>query len=129
MRHRAASSESRRLVQKVLAQEERRKGGILMQYAEALDHKAAVRKAANSKPTLAHVRIEEAENGGHSIEHHFESGSGAYHEPKTYVFGKPEGPKPKLPKGHVLQHVAEHMGIPHEVMGKSEEPEEEGEQE
>ncbi len=103
-------------------------------YAEALDHNAAVRRGRNAKPVLAHIRIEEAENEGHSVEHHFESGAGTYHEPKTFVFGKHEGPKPKLPEGHVLTHVAEHMGIPHEVIGKSaeeegEEPEKEAEEE
>src|SRR5579859_2271376 len=89
-----------------------------MHFVEALDHNAAVRRGAKAKPVLAHVRIEEAENGGHSIEHHFESGAGAYHEPKTFVFSKPEGAKPQLPKGHVLAHIAEHLGIPHEVIGK-----------
>lgn len=97
-----------------------------MNYAESLEHGAAVKRGRNTKPTLAHIRIEEAENGGHSVEHHFESGGGAYHEPKTFVFGKPEGAKPSLPKGHILQHIAEHMGIPHEVAGgKSEGMEEE----
>lgn len=95
-----------------------------MNLPEVMEHNAALKRGRNAKPMLAHVRIEEAENGGHSIEHHFESGAGTYHEPKTFVFGKPEGTKPKLPKGHVLQHIAEHMGIPHEVMGEKEAEEE-----
>lgn len=96
-----------------------------MNYAETLENKAAVKRGASSKPVLSHIQIEEAENGGHSVEHRFESSGPNYHEPKTFVFGKPDGEKPQLPKGHVLQHIAEHMGIPHEVIGKSEEPEEE----
>jgi hypothetical protein len=101
-----------------------------MNYPEALEHSAAVKRSQKSKPVLSHIQIEEAENGGHSVEHRFENNGPGYHEPKTFVFGKPEGAKPQLPKGHVLQHVAEHMGIPHEVMGKesgaqSEEPEKE----
>ncbi len=104
-----------------------------MEYAEALQHNADVRKGRNAKPTLAHVRIEEAENGGHSVEHHFESGNGAYTQPKTFVFARPEG-KVSLPKGHILQHVAEHLGIPHEIIGKthgeqSQEPEKEADEE
>jgi len=100
-----------------------------MEYAQALDHNAAVRKGNKSKAVLNQLRIEEAENGGHVVEHHFESGTGAYHEPETHVFAEPEG-KPKLAKGHVLQHIAEHLGIPHEVIGKthgepSQEPEKE----
>lgn len=98
-------------------------------YAETLDHNAAMRRGRASKPVLAHVRIEEAENDGHSVEHHFESGTGTYHEPKTFVFGKHEGPLPKLPKGHILTHLAEHLGIPHEAMNAMEQVEkEEGEE-
>lgn len=98
-------------------------------FAETLDHNAAMRRGKNSKPVLAHMRIEEAENGGHSIEHHFESGSGMYHEPKTFVFGKHAGPKPKLPAGHMLTHIAENMGIPHEVMGKDADGDNDGDKE
>lgn len=39
-------------------------------YAEALEHNAAVKRSRGTKPVLAHMRIEEAENGGHSVEHH-----------------------------------------------------------
>lgn len=103
-------------------------------YAETLDHNAAMRKGRGSKPILAHIRIEEAENEGHSVEHQFESGSGMmYHEPKTFVFGKYDGEKPQLPEGHVLHHIAKHLGIPHEVIGKtkgaqSQEPEKEADE-
>ena len=100
-------------------------------YAETLDGNAAMRRGRNKKPVLDHLRMEEAENGGHVVEHHFESGNG-YHEPETHVFSKPlDGDaKPQLPEGHVLTHIAKHMGIPHEVIGKthgaqSEEPEKE----
>ena len=95
-------------------------------YAETLDHNAAMRRGAGKKATLGHLRIEEAENGGHVVEHHFESGSGAYQEPKTHVFSAHSGAKPQLPEGHVLHHIAKAMNIPHEVMGEhnaEEEPE------
>lgn len=88
-----------------------------MNYGEALEHGAQARKSAGKKPQLRNLQMEEAENGGHVIEHHFESNGGPYKEPETHVFAKPEGAKPKLPKGHVLAHIAEHMNIPHEVSG------------
>lgn len=90
-----------------------------MHYSEILDHNATMRKGRNGKPVLSHIRIEEAENEGHTVEHHFESGGPAFHEPKTFVFGKHDGPKPQLPEGHVLHHIAKHLGIPHEVIGKT----------
>lgn len=108
-----------------------------MQYAEVLDHNAAMRKSRGKKPMLDHLRVEEAENGGHVVEHHFENSSsmGGYKEPETHVFSKPvDGDaKPELPEGHVLHHIAKHMGIPHEVMGKthgeqSQEPEKEADE-
>ena len=104
-----------------------------MKYAEALDHNAAVRRGSASKPTLSHVRIEEAENGGHVAETHFESGNGMYHEPETHVFAKPTGVKPQIPEGHVLHHIAKMMAIPHEIIGKthgeqSQEPEKEADE-
>lgn len=98
-------------------------------YSEILDHNAAMRRGRGKKPGLDHLRIEKAENGGHLVEHYFESGTGTYREPETHVFAEPSGTKPSLPQGHVLHHIAKHMGIPHEVIGKgseqSEEPEEE----
>ena len=77
-----------------------------------------------SKPVLAEIRMKEGENGGHMVGHHMES-RGMYHEPKEFVFGKHSGVKPKLPQGHVLEHIAKHMNIPHEVMGRNESEEEE----
>lgn len=104
-------------------------------YAETLDHNAAMRKEGRKKPVMDHLRIEEAENGGHVVETHFESGPGPYHEPKTHVFAKPlDGEvKPELPEGHVLHHIAKAMSIPHEVIGKthgapSQEPEKEADE-
>lgn len=88
-------------------------------YAETLDHNAAVRRGHGKKAVLDHLRMEEAENGGHVIEHHFES-NGAYKEPETHVFAAHTGTKPQVPEGHVLHHIAKHMGIPHEVIGKEE---------
>ena len=93
-------------------------------YAEALDHNRRGRKEAEKAPALHHLEISEAENKGHIVEHHFEHNDGPYQEPKQHVLEPPEGPKPQLPEGHVLQHIAKHMGIAHEIMkGDSDEEE------
>ena len=69
---------------------------------------------------LEHIRMSEAENGGHIAEHHFTSYE---HPAEQNVFSAPEegAEKPVLPKGHILQHIAEHMHIPHTVRGAEEE--------
>jgi hypothetical protein len=54
---------------------------------------------------LRNLSVEEAENGGHIVEHHFENNGPAYHDPEQFVFGSGEGDK-------VLAHIAKHMGIP-----------------
>jgi hypothetical protein len=56
-----------------------------------------------SKPAkvLAHLRVSEAENGGHVVEHHFTSYE---HEPESHVFGKGQG-------AEMLAHVGKHMGV------------------
>jgi hypothetical protein len=61
---------------------------------------------------LEHIRVSEAENGGHLAEHHF---SNFEHPPEQNVFAA-GGAKPMLPKGHILQHIAEHMHMPHSVI-------------
>ena len=61
---------------------------------------------------LEHIRVSEAENGGHLMEHHFTSYD---HPAESHVFG-PMTDKVALPKGHPLQHIAEHMHIPHSVV-------------
>jgi hypothetical protein len=118
VQYRAAAGAGCGLVQEIRRE---REGGILMQYSEVLDHNAAMRKGRGKKPALDHLRVEEAENGGHVVEHHFESSTGAYKEPEKHVFSKPlDGDaKPQLPEGHVLLHVAKHLGIPHEVIGQT----------
>lgn len=70
---------------------------------------AAVTQAKSGKKVkkeLSHVEVREAENGGHSVTHHFTSFE---HEPETHVFGKDEGP-------NVLHHVAEAVNIDPKTM-------------
>lgn len=86
---------------------------------------AVMGKAKKAKKEMDHIRVAEAENGGHT----------AYHHHKMDYEHPPEGPhifpkhaeKVPVVEGHLFHHLAQHLGIPHEVMGK-EEPEAEMEE-
>jgi hypothetical protein len=55
------------------------------------------------KKKLDHIRVRQAKNGGHMVEHHYNnSGMGPYQEPDVYAFG--EGPE-------VVAHLNKHLGI------------------
>jgi len=65
---------------------------------------------------IRRIEIEPAENGGHTVTHHFKesmrkskdshSGMAAqYHEPEHHVFGRSQGHE-------MLAHVANHLQIP-----------------
>jgi hypothetical protein len=64
-----------------------------------------------SKKEIDHLRVSEAENGGHLVEHHHTSYE---HPPEQHVFGA-HVEKVALPEGHVLHHIAKHINIPHTV--------------
>jgi hypothetical protein len=66
---------------------------------------------------LEHLRVSEAENGGHMVEHHFTS----FEHPAEQNVFSPSEEEVELPKGHILQHIAEHMHIPHSVVEEHEE--------
>jgi hypothetical protein len=74
---------------------------------------------SKSKPAkvLDHMRVKEAENGGHTIEHRFTSFE---HEPETHVFGEGQGEE-------MMMHVAKHMNVkpPEKVAGEQEHEREE----
>jgi hypothetical protein len=64
---------------------------------------------------IRRIEIEPAENGGHTVTHHYKeeprknsrSHAGVameYHEPEHHVFGKEEGHE-------MLAHLANHLGI------------------
>lgn len=87
-----------------------------------------MKKAPKIKKELDHMRVAEAENGGHTVYHHH---TAEFDHP-------PEGPhifparSEKVPvmEGHLFHHMAKALNIPHEVMGKEkEEPEDEEEME
>ena len=66
--------------------------------------------AKEPKHELHHIEIHPAENGGHTVEHHYKptsTKSGAFMErpePEIHVFGKSEHNK-------MISHLKEHLGI------------------
>jgi hypothetical protein len=76
---------------------------------------AAVTQAKGKKPpkVLESLRIKEAENGGHVIEHHFTSYE---HEPESHVFAASEG-------AAAMAHIAKHANIQHDSGKATEEHE------
>ena len=64
-------------------------------------------KQKKKPKVLDHLRVKEAENGGHVVSHHF---VGYDHEPEDHVFGAGQGKQ-------MLAHVAEHMGVSTEPDG------------
>lgn len=67
------------------------------------------------KASVDHIEIHPAMNTGHRVEAHFaNSGLSEYKEPEKKEFAGPHA-KVSLPKGHILAHIAGHMGIPMET--------------
>jgi hypothetical protein len=62
----------------------------------------ATSSASKAPKKLDHLRVKTAKNGGFTVEHHYQNGMGAYHEPDIYAFGK--GPE-------VTAHLNDHLGI------------------
>lgn len=75
------------------------------------------------KKEIRRIEIEPAENGGHTVTHHYkpmqrESKHGVmenYVEPEQHVFGADEGHE-------MLAHVANHLEIPEMEEGDEDEP-------
>jgi len=82
-----------------------------MAKAEAMTQMAHGGMNPRMKKELDHIRVSEAENGGHVAEHHF---THYEHSPETHVFAK--GEKHPVMEGHLFHHLAKHLGIPHQVM-------------
>lgn len=87
----------------------------------------AMGKAKKPAKEIDHIRVAEAENGGHTAYHHH---TAEYEHP-------PEGPhifpahKEKVPviEGHLFHHMAKHLNIPHEVVTEAKAEHETPEQE
>lgn len=65
------------------------------------DVMASTPKAKKQAKVLEHIRVTEAENGGHTLEHHHTSYD---HPPEMHVFGADEGAK-------LVAHLAKHAHI------------------
>jgi hypothetical protein len=76
-------------------------------------------RARQPKAELDHIQVKAGEDGGHIVTHHMEHNGGPWEEPKAYPFAEHEGPKPQLPEGHVLLHIAKAMDMPHVVLKDS----------
>lgn len=90
-----------------------------MRMHEILSANAATRSSRGKTPELDHLRVHEAESGGHVVEHYYEAAeSHPYREPEQHVFAQAEAgsKKPKLPREHILTHIAKHLNIPHETL-------------
>lgn len=71
---------------------------------EVMGMNAESRAKVHQKKVLDHIRIVPAENGGHTVEHHFES-HGSYREPENHVFGKGEHKE-------MIAHVEKALKLP-----------------
>jgi hypothetical protein len=75
-----------------------------------------------AKKEMRRMEIEPAENGGHTVTHHYREAvgkggmSGSYQEPEQHVFGANEGHE-------MLAHVANHLEIPEMEDDEEDEPE------
>ena len=61
---------------------------------------------------LEHIRLSEAENGGHVAMHHFKN----FEHPSEGPHIFPKMAKHPVIKGSVFHHLAKHLGIPHQVV-------------
>lgn len=92
-----------------------------MAYGEVTMARGAKHK--KGKKVLDHMRIKEAENGGHTVEHHYNTVDGpGYHEPEMHVFGPDQGEE-------MLAHVAKHANVDVDAKEKELDKEAESEQE
>jgi len=82
--------------------------------AKTADTMASTHKERKPKKVLSHIEIHEAENGGHTIRHHF---THYEHAPEEHVFGKGESMK-------AHEHIASAMNMPMKDVGAGEDDEE-----
>jgi hypothetical protein len=80
-------------------------------FASMLDHNMR----SGAKMDMHHMHMMKT-GEGHVIEHHT-AGHEIAHSQKFPHFS---GPAVSLPEGHVLTHIAKHMGIPHEIVAGGE---------
>lgn len=81
-------------------------------------------KSKKPKKEIDHIRVAEAENGGHTAYHHHTADY--EHPPEGPHIFPTHGEKVPVVEGHLFHHLAKHLNVPHEVVGKESdhEPEE-----
>jgi hypothetical protein len=77
----------------------------------------AMAKMKKPAKELDHIRVAEAENGGTTAYHHH---TADYEHPPEGPHIFPTGEKVPVMEGHLFHHLAQHLNIPHEVMGAKE---------
>ena len=87
---------------------------------------ASAPKIKKPPKELDHIRVAEAENGGTTAYHHH---TADYEHPPEGPHIFPTGEKVPVMEGHLFHHLAKHLNIPHEVMGKAKAEPEGGEEE
>ena len=83
----------------------------------------SMKAAPKPKKEIDHLRVAEAENGGHTVHHHH-TDEFAHPPEGPHIFPEHDGKVPVV-EGHLFHHIAKHLHIPHEIMSAEEEPEEE----
>lgn len=79
--------------------------------AESYAHDPVMKKPVERKKSpkvIDHLHIRPTMDGGHVVEQHF---TNYEHGPESKEFSGPHAAV-SLPAGHVLHHIAGHMGIP-----------------
>lgn len=82
---------------------------------------AAGKSKKSAKKEVEHIRVAAAENGGHTAYTHHKSFDHPPEGPHIFPAG---GEKHPVIEGSLFHHLAKHLGIPHEVVGKEEPGEE-----
>lgn len=77
--------------------------------ARKADTMATTFKEKKPPKVVSHLEVHPSMGGGHAV--HVVHTHGYEHPPMVKEFEGPHEPV-SLPKGHVLGHLAEHMGIP-----------------
>lgn len=80
-------------------------------------HDPEVKRKTPTTVSMDHIEIHPAMGGGHRVEAHYANrGMDGYKEPEKKDFAGPHA-KVSVPKGHILHHVAQSMGVPVDVAG------------
>jgi len=91
-----------------------------------LNMRASMGKIKKAPKEILHIRVQKGTGGG-TAAYHDHTDPAAHPSEGPHVFA--EGESHPVMEGHLFHHLAQHLGIPHHVMGAEEEPEHEMEEE